>query len=381
MLLTSRLIVDSAASYTNDLDFQPQTLQSATISYPSGFSLFTLLLLLAFYARPKQLGGPVQSSGMRSSLAMGAIEPVSSEERLSALPCIPDRSRAASSQRTSKALRSKTLYQLAYPPDYARHKRLKLGSKLLLQLQQISGTPRLLPILDILPASIHILKAFRKFLAVFPGKHGLCPDNLIIVMNERYDRGVSTISGNHLSSKDENEYKRHVVATICQLLRGCSQMKGQAKICLKSGAVWEGTPLPSGSYEFISHTDNGVKVMRWVLRSSKHRKMPATLELQPREDNKRFTFSSLDPTTRRHPVIASMTCNQLEVQDQYCSILETSTAVMTPSLGRSIIHDASYGRDTSKDRNTVTLDDGLRTLIIITGIYVAFCEGWLQNFS
>jgi hypothetical protein len=45
----------------------------------------------------------------------------------------------------------------------------------------------------------------------------------------------------------------------------------------------------------------------------------------------------------------------------------------------SVVSDASD--DTPLDANITTLDDGLRTLIITTGIWVAFREGWSHNFS
>jgi hypothetical protein len=45
----------------------------------------------------------------------------------------------------------------------------------------------------------------------------------------------------------------------------------------------------------------------------------------------------------------------------------------------SVVSDASD--DTPLDANIATLDDGLRTLIITTGIWVAFREGWSHNFS
>jgi hypothetical protein len=100
-----------------------------------------------------------------------------------------------------------------------------------------------------------------------------------------------------------------------------------------------------------------------------------------RDDTKRFTFSVIDPTTRRHPVIASMTKNQLEVFDEYSAVVRsgTGTGLTTPSSGMSVVSDMSDEEPT--EANKVTLDDGLRTLIIITGIWVAFREAWSQNFS
>lgn len=106
--------------------------------------------------------------------------------------------------------------------------------------------------------------------------------------------------------------------------------------------------------------------------------MTAPTGTQSREDGKRFTFSVIDPTTRRHPVVASMTRNQLEVHDKYSLPTRSGTGPTTPTSGTSVISDASDA-EVPLDANLVTLDDGLRTLIIITGIWVAFREGWSDN--
>jgi len=279
-----------------------------------------------------------------------------------------------------KLSRPKTTYQFAHPAAHARHKRLKLRPKLLLQLQQVSQTPRPLPILDILPSTLYLPRLARKFPALFRARNGLGPYDLIVVMSELYERKATSIPEKQASSEDEDEDHREVVATICQMLQEDARTKGKAEICLNFGPTWEATPLPSGSYEFVAHTEDGVQIMRWALRGAKNRRVssPGT---QVRENTKRFTFSVINPTTRRHPVIASMTKNQLEVYDEYSAVVRsnTGTGFTTPSSGMSVVSDLS--EEEPNEANKVILDDGLRTLIIVTGIWVAFREGWSRNFS
>lgn len=375
MQLNLGLTADAAAAHTNDLSVDPETppAQSAS-SYPQAFSLASLPLLGTLYNKSKPADGSLNPPGVVSGVAMSPIsstEDGSSHELPIARPHV-------STQANRKAVRTKTSYQLAHPAHHARHKRLKLRPKLLLQLQQVSQTPRPLPILDILPSTVYLPRLARKFPAMFRGKNGLGPNDLIIVMSELYERTVSSVP-EQAKGADDGEDQREVVATICQMLQEEQRQKGKAEICLNFGPVWEATPLPSGSYEFVAHTDEGLRVMRWALRGGKNRRASAPQGVQAGDDPRRFTFSLIDPTTRRHPVIASMTRNQLEVFDEYSTTVRTSTGHTTPSSNMSVVSDLSD--DTPADANLVTLDDELRTLIIITGIWVAFREGWSHNFS
>lgn len=306
-------------------------------------------------------------------------------ESSTAAPSAPEalsRPRANRSSTTKKSSRPKTSYQFAHPASHARHKRLRLRPKLLLQVQQVSQTLRPLPIIDVLPSTMYLPRLARKFPALFRRKNGLCPYDVIIVTSELYERTRAGTPEKHASSEDDDEDQREVVATVCQMLQEDARLKGKAEICLNFGPVWEATPLSSGSYEFVAHTDEGVRVMRWALRGGKNRRGPAPLGTQARDDTKRFTFSVIDPNTRRHPVIASMTKNQLEVHDEYsAAVARSTTGPTTPSSGMSVVSDMSDTEAPIDTNDVVTLDDELRTLIIVTGIWVAFREGWSHNFN
>ncbi|KAL8649923.1 MAG: hypothetical protein Q9226_005370 [Calogaya cf. arnoldii] len=100
----------------------------------------------------------------------------------------------------------------------------------------------------------------------------------------------------------------------------------------------------------------------------------------------RFKFSIVDVNTRRHPVIANMSMQSIDVYDRYsipCSPQATPRQGNTEqleqegSVGRDEI-DNGEGNETSK--TVVETDDDLRTLVAITGIWVAFCENWSPHF-
>ncbi|KAJ5297547.1 hypothetical protein N7508_007796 [Penicillium antarcticum] len=373
MLLNLGLTADAAAAHTND--------PSPPVNSPV-FSLSAFPLLNTFY-KPKQSDAsetcPGLISGLTSAMGMSPVESAESEGEASQPQQLPVRPRTSRATSGRKSTRLKTSYQFAHPASHARHKRLRFRPKLLLQLQQVSQTPRPLPVVDILPSTSYLPLLARKFPAIYRTRNGLGPYDLIVVISEQYERTVTSIPEKQASSEDEAEDHREVVATICQRTQEDARLKGKAEICLNFGPVWEATPLPSGSYEFVAQTENGPQVMRWALRGGRNRRMTAPAEMNSRDEGKRFTFSVIDPTTRRHPVIASMTRNQLEVHDEYSMTTRTGTGPATPTSAMSVVSDASD--DTPLDANIVTLDDGLRTLIITTGIWVAFREGWSHNFS
>lgn len=382
MLLNLGLTADAAAAHTLDSTSPPDTSPAPNSpNYSAAFSLPSLPFLGGLY-KSKHFDGPAQPAGSTSAPAMSPVAQTPNEGDSSQAPPPTLARPRVSSHVNRKLTRSKTSYQLAHPAAHARHKRLKLRPKLLLQLQQVSQTPRPLPILDILPSTIYIPRLARKFPALFRGRNGLGPNDLIIVMSELYERTVSSIPGKVPRSEDGDEDHREVVATICQMLQEDARLKGKAEICLNFGPVWEATPLPSGSYEFTARTENGIQVMRWALRGRKSRQVSSvTPSAQPREDGKRFTFSVIDPQTRRHPVIASITRNQLEVYDEYPAVARSSTGPTTPTSAMSVVSDMSDTEAPIDSNDVVTLDDGLRTLIIITSVWVAFREGWSHNFS
>lgn len=382
MLLNLGLTADAAAAHADETSHQPEPRPSTCTTYSPTFLLSALPLLNSFYSPPRLADGSVDCRGLVSAMVMSPIESIvsasDSGEPSQESTAVVARPRVARST-TGRKFRPKTSYQFAHPAAHGRHKRFRFRPKLLLQLQQVSQTPRPLPVVDILPSTSYLPLLARKFPAIYRTRNGLGPYDLIVVLSEQYDRTVGSIPEKRVSSEDEDEDHREVVATICQKYQEDARLKGKAEICLNFGPVWEASPLPSGSYEFVAQTDSGVQIVRWALRGGRSRRMSTPTATQSRDDSKRFTFSVIDPTTRRHPVLASMTRNQLEVNDEYSPAVRSGTGPTTPSSGMSVVSDASDA-ETPFDGNSVTLDDGLRTLIIVTGVWVAFREGWSDNF-
>ncbi|KAB8213762.1 hypothetical protein BDV33DRAFT_49069 [Aspergillus novoparasiticus] len=386
MLFNLGLTAHAAAAHENDAGLQPESQPSGNLnrhSSPSTVSFATLptMGLGSFYGRYKGSETEQLHKGPpRAMTASPVASVISSDGEYSTAGTVLSQSRNARPQTFRKqSSRPKTIYQLAHPASHARHKRLRLRPKLLLQLQRVSQTPRPLPVLDVLPSTVFLPRLSRKFPTIFRGKKGLGPNDLIIVTSDLYERSGRDIADKYLSSDEEHGEHREVVATICQLLKEDALSKGKAEICLNYGPVWEATPLPNGSYEFVANTENGIQILRWVLRGARNRRVSAPPGTTPKADTKRFTFSVINPSTRRHPVIATMARNHLEIFDEY-AMPTASGLPLSPTSTMSVISDDSE-MDASLDKKVIETDDNLRTLIIITSIWVAFREGWSHNFT
>jgi hypothetical protein len=285
--------------------------------------------------------------------------------------------------------RPKTSFQLAHPPPVIKQKqKLRIRPRILLQLQQLSEAARPQPALDVLPSTIFAPRLASRFPRAFKGKDSLGTNDLIIVSSESYGSSRVVLDDDKSDSSEEEAWDhREVVATICQLPKA-DGAKGKVEISFNQGASWEGTPLTNGSYEFTSKDIHGLQIIaRWVPRS-KARRRTSTLappQASTGDDDKKFTFSLVNPNTRRHPVIASMTRSSIDVSDQYPPSASASPRSPTPGTLSpvSIKTPATSYFDALDlpDQALAQTDDHLRTLIVVTGVWVAFRENWSKNFA
>ena len=280
-----------------------------------------------------------------------------------------------------KIPKTKTSYHLAYPPPITKHKqRFKLRPKVLLQLQRISETQRPRPTYDILPSTVFARGLGKRCGRISNSRTGLAPDDLIVARSQVYSNAKKR-GGEDESSDDEDWDEREVLAAICQPKVAKHDNIGHMEIIMSHGPLWLATPLNNG-YEFVSVDEAGQKTRaRWIPAK------PKGAGRRDSVDRKKFKFSILTRDCRRHPVIANMERGSINIADKY---VIPETPVTSPALDS--IHTASTHRSSEssyfsgneysgKQEGLVETDDDLRLLVITTGIWVAFCEGWSQNFS
>jgi hypothetical protein len=289
-------------------------------------------------------------------------------------------------KRRRRTPRSRTSYQIAHPaPTLTRQQKLlHIRPKLLLQLQRLSQDRRPVPSIDVLPSTVVVPRLMKKFPRMFKGKSELGANDVIIVKSEDYDTPSDNDNGD--VADDESLANREVLAVICQL----RNLPGNSEICLSDGSVWYGTPMPKGSFEFVT-TDpvTGEKTTaRWVQRFSPRRRasQPTTpISGSDSPCDQKYQFSILQSNSRRHPILASITHKVLEIPDNYTTV-PASTGPHPPTSPTSTLHAStshlqpSIDDDNSLERTTVDLEPNVKTLIQVTGIWLALRLGWCPYF-
>ena len=281
--------------------------------------------------------------------------------------------------------RTKTIFHLCHPPPVRTHRpRLHIRPKVLLQIQKASKASRPTPVLEVLPSAVFAPKLARHFPRTFKGKVGLAVDDLVIVSSENYE-AHELYSDDMDDLFDDKWDKREIIAAICQPNKEDHPYgQGETEICLNHGSSWAASRRTSGTYEIASNDDRGNRtVARWVPRQSKSDR---TSSISSTSDEKKFNFSILNPNSRRHAVIATLDRLTIEVSDHYShpSTSLSSQASSTPTMASSSVLEElktpSIG-SSQTSRDPIEVDEALRTLIIITGIWVALREGYSPNLK
>lgn len=287
-------------------------------------------------------------------------------------------------KKRKRPLRSSTSYQLAHPaPTLTRQQRLlHIRPRLLLQLQQLSLDKRPLPCIDVLPSIVVVPRLMKKFPRMFKGKGELGANDVLIVKSEDYDTPDNDNEGD--LGDDESLANREVLAVICQL-RG---VPGSSEICLGDGSVWHGTPKPKGVFEFVTKdpATGEETVARWVQRVSPRRNssLPtSSVAGAGSAGDYKYLFSILHPNSRRHPVLASITQKILDIPDNYTTVSSSAGRYPPTSPIRVSAIDWQPAPEEEKnlERTTLPIDDSTRTLIQVTGLWLALRLGWCPYFK
>lgn len=268
--------------------------------------------------------------------------------------------------------RPKTNYALAHPPP--RVGPLHLRPKVLLQLHQSSANSRPRPAFEAIPSTTFAPRLKRKFHRVFNHRERLGPDDVVVVRAGDYGGTEDD------SDSDEDLESREVIGVVC-----FNSKEDQTEICMDDDTVWVATFMQNGGYEFVSTDQHGLQSKaRWVPKGGSRRKSAnmstgADVGSGNAAEDRKFTFSTISPDRRRHPVIASMTRAGLDVWDQYSIPAQPNVATpLSPTFSDT---DASQTLpDISESQPLMTTDEELRKLILVSGIWVAFREGWSNVF-
>ena len=292
---------------------------------------------------------------------------------------------ASKRRSASSRTKTRTAFRLCHPPPIHIHKqRLHIRPRVLLQLQKISKAARPTPIFEVLPSVVFAPRLARHFPRTFKGKAGLGLDDLVVVSSENYE--AQDLHSDDIDDLfDEKWDKREIIAAICQPSKdNYPYGQGETEICLHHGTSWTASQRRNGTYEFACTDDCGNRtVARWVPKQTRSDRTPS---ISSTPEEKRFNFSILNPNSRRHAIIATLDRQTIEVSDHYSHppTSLSSQASYTPTTSSSLVsdeHKTPSMEASQAARDHIEVDDALRTLITITGIWVAFREGFSPNFK
>ncbi|PNY25710.1 Uncharacterized protein TCAP_04351 [Tolypocladium capitatum] len=293
--------------------------------------------------------------------------------------------------RRKRAPRKSTRFAIAHPAPQLRTKQrmlVQIRPRLLLQLQQV-GDRRAIPAFDVVPSSlvagtIIIPRLAKRFPRMLGAKPELGQNDVLVVRSDDY--GPST-PGSSPATDDAGDSldDRDVVAVIGAL----PQSNDCAEIVLEDGATWVAVLMANGSYEFRQIDDQGrTTTARWVRRSlASTRDSSASLDAfhtstSSRPPEYKWTFSLIDPSLKRHPIMGSLTSDSVEIYDTY-STLSTSSRRYPPSRSFGPDVNAGFGEPVTaaaprkEERVTVAVTQEQRMVMIATAAWISLHQqGW-----
>ncbi|CAG8957115.1 hypothetical protein HYFRA_00009316 [Hymenoscyphus fraxineus] len=285
-----------------------------------------------------------------------------------------------------RSIRTSTAFSIAHPaPTLTQKQRLlQIRPRLLLQLQLLSAAARPKPAIDVVPSTLVLPPLIEKCPRMFRGKGELGANDVMVLKSEDYD----TEDGQYFEetdSDDESLGNRHLMAVICPLRKDCGGASGKTEIVMNDGAVWVATPLNNNLYEFVkTDGDGNITTARWVKKNAMRKSVDFSEGTTNINNDFRFTFSVINPATRRHPIMATLTPNKLDIPDHYVSV--SSSSAIYPPTALNNIHPSDTAnlnsdQTVSLERNTVPVDENLKSLIQVTSIWVALRQGLSPYFK
>lgn len=305
-------------------------------------------------------------------------------------------------RRRSSTPRKSTTYLLAKPaPKLGSKKQLlkHVRPRLLLQLQELPADQRRpRPTIDVFPASLIAgplvtARYIHRFPRIFGVKGELGPRDLILVKSEDYDTYLS-----ESEEDDENGGGRREPVAVLSPVRGldCDE------IVLDDGTVWTARPNQKGGFDFVHVDEHGIMLTaRWVKRSTT-KAPPTTTRPRPMSptpsstsiptisscpadaSDYKYTFSIIDPLSRRHPILGALTPQSLEVFNDYTTVsssqgryprsrpmsynLDSASKSTRSPPGSPPI--AAADKEPTSERQTHFVDEATKKLIVVTGLWL-----------
>lgn len=294
-------------------------------------------------------------------------------------------------KRRRRMPRKSTRYALAQPAPQLRTKQrhlFQIRPRILLQLQEI-GDRRAIPAFDLIPShlvagTLIIPKLAKRFPRIFHANAELSQNDVLLVRSDDYGSSSTRTSSPSSDVSRRVHHDKEICGVISALPRGCGKL---AELVMEDGSSWSASAMANGSFEFNKIDEDGeTTTARWVRRSNvSTRHSLGSMEpssawpsVQDSLQESRWTFSIIDPSSRRHPIMGSLTAETLEVYDDYTT-LSTSSGRFPPS--RSFSSEAgshhALGGLASESRKTLAVRPEQKALMIATASWIRlYQQGW-----
>lgn len=272
----------------------------------------------------------------------------------SAIPSLLYESSRNSSMSSLPPLDSTTTYIIAHPPPLTSP--ALQSAKLLLQLQEFRPTSRPRPAFEVIPATSLVPKLFRRSSRIVRDKTGYGVEDMLIVHAEDYE----CPGRNDKSETADDDYtSRTQYGAIChhyvQQANGERPLR-ETEIRLADGTAWKAQRVTNTCYDFtLQSEDEEHFVARWTSRISSRETSSKLSQRKNSSTHRRFIFTVLDPDKKRHPALGTL-------QDEL-----------------TIFH--SYPPTQCGSSKVINISEQLRSLMLISGIWVAFMEGRSSLFT
>lgn len=252
---------------------------------------------------------------------------------------------------TKRARGPKTYLRFAHPPPPSRPlgKTGILRPKILLQLQQRRQSGFHKPLYEVLPANRFAprTKLGQKFHRLHRGKDGLDADDLVVINAE--DHNISDTNSEEIELSDSK-----AVVGVISPTSAATLDTTVAEFTLDN-TVWRIRAAPNGAVYTIESQGDFPQSARWYIPKRKRSSVIAGTSVAPAvKEARKFYFTTILPGSKQHPIIASMTEVCLEMNDSYTI---------------------------ASRQETVVTDELTRKLVIISGAWVFFMQGWSNNYK
>ena len=292
-----------------------------------------------------------------------------------------------------------TKYYMAGPaPTMLQKQRfVHIRPRTVLQLQKLPKNGRATPILDVKSSTTFVPRIAKKFPSLYKGSGQLGINDVMICKSESYDDDVDEEVVTKTPCGTEKWDEKEVIAVICQAPKDSGY---SGELVFDDGMRWTmaaGTRGKSFELTSTNPTTNEKIIARWVPAGTSRRSSSQTavtkkaigaaeMAKEAKEaKSQKYNFSLVDPTKRRHPIMATLRQTGLLVKDTYSPItdsptnssstLAVDTAVDT-SAQDSAVEAGPSDYPSLTDPPVIRTTDQQKLLIEVSAMWLASRLGW-----